>query len=295
MAGEGDLGNSNVPMVTMDACNFISDEYFSKEPTKKVWDILYVTRAVTFKRLPLFLKTIRSIYDKGFKIRVLLICCIPPYDIDPPNLIEMYQHMFSLEERKIFTVIPLEHDYPFTLDHTSLSHFYHSSKIFTHFAEDERRCRVVGMAVASKMPVICREGSASIIPDEFKKEPYWYKVSNEEYDDVIIRAVNEYDINKDLSDASYRFNIEYTSNELKTQLSRFLEIDINDMNDKDFNFNNLDIRLGRHHQVSIGPNKVDITIDQFIDFLNSSMIHDSFDYSIPDLERYLLNMYVWDN
>ena len=296
MAGEGDLGNSNVPLVTLDACNFIPDEYFCDEPTKKVWDILYVTRAVTFKRLPLFLNAIRQIYDNKHMIRVLLICCIPPYDVDPPNIVEDYQNMFSPEERKLFTLIPLEHDYPFTLDNVSLSHFYRSSKVFVHFAHNERRCRVIGNAVSSKMPVVCRRDCATIIPEEFRVAPYWYEVcSDNEYADAIMKSLNEYDSACDMSKSSYRFNTEYTSGELKRQLAKFLNMKTDDMKDEDFNFNNLDIRLGRHHQVSIGPNKVDIGIGDFIDYINTPEFLNVFDSSVSDLERYLLSRGVLVN
>jgi len=35
MAGPGDLGSSEVPLIPLDACNFIQPPYFSEEPTKK--------------------------------------------------------------------------------------------------------------------------------------------------------------------------------------------------------------------------------------------------------------------
>jgi hypothetical protein len=82
MAGEGDLvevTGKNVPLLTMDACNFVPD-IFRIGATEKFWDVLYVARAVNFKRIPEFLQCIRDLYDGGHKYRVLFICPLPPYD-----------------------------------------------------------------------------------------------------------------------------------------------------------------------------------------------------------------------
>ena len=294
MAGEGDLGDPNTPLVPMDACNFIPQPFFNDKETKKVWDVLYVTRAVTFKRLPLFLKTIRKLYDEGHKLRVLLICCIPPYDIDPADIVADYQSMFNLEERKTFTLIPLKHDYPFTFDPVVLSHFYHSSKVFVHFAPDERRCRVVANAVASKLKIVCREDCASIIPKQFRGEPLYYRVnSDEEYDKAILKAVSDFDNNHvDLSKQSYEFSTDHTSKQLKGYLEKFLNITAEDMRDQDFNFNNLDIRMGRHHQVSIGPNKIDCNISNLISFLSTEQFLNEFNSGIQDVERHMFERFL---
>jgi len=283
MAGPGDLGSSEVPLIPLDACNFIQPPYFSEEPTKKIWDVLYVTRAVYFKRLPVFLNTIRKLYDSGKMYRVLLLCAIPPENMDPANLIEMYQSMFSMEERKLFSIITLEHDYPFTLDHVCLSHFYHSSKVFVHCAPDERRCRVIANAVASKLPVVCSSDCASIIPSEYRKEPFLYTVSHDDYATSIDKSLTEYNIDNFSEGASSMFNPNYTILELKKYLSNYIGSE--DMSDENFNFHNLDIRLGRHHQVSYGPNKIDTKIKDLIQFVCSDDFNDNFNSNSMDLER----------
>jgi len=269
MAGPGDLGNSDVPIVTLDACNFIpSDFRFSSG--EKHWDILYVTRAVYFKRVGEFFKTIKEIYNTGRRPRVLLLCCIPPEDATPACVVEDYMSIFTQEERKYFTLLPLAHDYPFCLDPATVGYFYRSSKIFTHFANDERRCRVIANAAATQMPIVCMSDPASIIPQHLQTSPYLYLVKNDnEFLPQIIRALDDFDIKRDLSEISKYFSVEYTTTEVKKQLSRFIGTSPENMNNESFNFNNLDIRLGRHHSISYGPNKVDVSLNDLIDFLMS--------------------------
>lgn len=264
MAGHGDLGNSNVPLVTLDACNFIPND-FQYSNGEKYWDIIYVTRAVYFKRVNLFFETVKKIYSSGRKIRVLLVCCIPPEDATPINVTEEYMKIFNEEERKYFTFLPLAHDYPFCLDSSTVGFLYRSSKIFVHFANDERRCRVVANAGATGMPIICMKDPASIIPEHLRVSPYCYIVENDnDYTEKIIQALNEYDKDRNLSEISKYFSTKYTKIELMNQLTPFLGSK-ESLNENSFNFNNLDIRLGRHHSISYGPNKVDMTIDKLID------------------------------
>ena len=274
MAGIGDLGNSEVPLVTLDACNFIPDDFFASSG-EKFWDVIYVTRAVYFKRVELFLKTIKKIYSSGRNIKVLLVCCIPPEDATPKNVIEDYMSIFSSQERKFFTFLPLTHDYPFCLDPSTVGFLYRSSKVFTHFANDERRCRVVANAGATAMPIVCMPDPASIIPENLRVPPYCYIVNHDDdYSNKILEALDDYNKGNDLSKISESFSTKHTSLELKNQLQKFLNVNSKDMNDNSYNFNNLDIRLGRHHSISYGPNKVDMSINEFSQILNDKNILD---------------------
>jgi glycosyltransferase involved in cell wall biosynthesis len=285
MAGLGDLGNSNVPLVTLDACNFIP-EYFHSSSGEKHWDIIYVTRAVYFKRVDVFFDTIKTIYQKGLRPKVLLVCCIPPEDATPKDVVDEYMKKFTQEERKYFTFLPLSHDYPFCLDPSTIAYFYRSSKIFVHFANDERRCRVVANAAATQMPIVCMSDPASIIPPELRHPPYCYQViNNEDFVNQIILALKEYNENADLSAIAKHFSVTHTSIEIKKQLEKFLNTTTINFNNKSFNFNNLDIRLGRHHGISYGPNKVDMSINDFICFINSENIVKNWSCNSQDFEQ----------
>jgi len=289
MAGPGDLGNSNVPLVTLDACNFIPNDFHSSK-SEKHWDILYVTRAVYFKRVEVFLRTIKEIYNTGRRPRVLLLCCIPPEDATPKNIVDDYMNMFTQEERKYFTLLPLVHDYPFCLDPATVGYLYRSSKIFTHFANDERRCRVIANAAATQMPIVCMRDPASIIPEALRKPPYLYLVENDgDFFSKIMNALDDYDVCRDLSEVSKHFSVEHTSEEIKRQLERFLGVGSASMVNDSFNFNNLDIRLGRHHSISYGPNKVDMSIFDLVKLaLDKSKLKEVWSSDAVDLERSLI-------
>lgn len=289
MAGEGDLADRSTPLVTLDACNFIPDEY---KPSKgeKFWDVIYVTRAVYFKRVKLFLNTIKKLYSEGIMARVLLVVCIPPEDRDPANVVSEYMNMFTGDERKLFSLIPLEHDYPFCLDSKTIAYLYRSSKVFVHFANDERRCRVVGNAAATEMPIVCMPHPASIVPKNLQKPPFIYVVENEDYGSSIKNALKDYNSDNDLSEISKFFSVRNTREELKKQLSTFLKTPSKEVLDISFNYNNLDIRLGRHHSISYGPNKVDMDLDRFCDFIyDEKQLEKIWDCNLIDVEKTISN------
>ena len=63
------------------------------------------------------------------------------------------------------------------------------------------------------------------------------------------------------------------------------------MNDG-FNFKNLDRRMGRHHGISLGSNKVDLSLQEFCNMLMSDIEYDS---DVEDLEIYLTEKYYDSN
>jgi hypothetical protein len=273
MAGIGDLGDPATPLVTLDACNFIPTD-FHPARGEKFWDILYVTRAVCFKRVSLFLNSIKQIYSTGRRPRVLLLCCIPPEDVTPADVVSDYLTIFTREERNYFTLLPLKHDYPFCLDSATVGF----------------RCRVVANAAATEMPIVCMKDPASIIPSNLRKEPYLYLVnSDDEFPSKMLEALDQYDSKRNMSEISKHFSVKHTSQEIKRQLAPFLRVNIDEMSDASFNFNNLDIRLGRHHSISYGPNKVDMTILDFVrTALDKNSLRSVWNSEIVDFERSLI-------
>jgi glycosyltransferase involved in cell wall biosynthesis len=180
-AGENDLkeiNGLNFSQIKFDACNFVP-QTFSGLQSEKFWDILYVARAVYFKRIPEFFSIIRKLFDKGHRLRVLFICPVPPYSRGQRktvfyNIRKEYDRIFSEEEKSLFTLMTINYRYPFPFDLDTLAFFYKSSKIFVHTADDERRCRVAAYAWAMGMPVVCMDDVASLIPNHLRLEPVVY-------------------------------------------------------------------------------------------------------------------------
>jgi glycosyltransferase involved in cell wall biosynthesis len=302
MAGETDLiekNGNNVPLIPLDACNF-SPSAFHFSKNEKFWDILYVGRAVYFKKIPEFFDIVRSLYDEGKMYRVLLISPIPSECKENPNcktafcdIRSMYDQMFTQKEQDLFTLLTIDYRSPFPFDISTLAYFYRSSKIFVHSADDERRCRVAGYAWATGMPVVCMEAVASLLPKEKQLKPYLYLAKTyQDFPGLIDEALhfvntNEYTESKMKTSIS-ETSVMYTVNVLVENLARFCS-ENNERDDMSFfNLNELDIRLGRHFGMGDTVNTIGWSLNSFVNYLGSQDEKSlKYDISISDVERYI--------
>jgi glycosyltransferase involved in cell wall biosynthesis len=298
MAGEEDLREVNgqhVPLVPMDACNFVPN-CFVPGQSEKFWDILYVARAVQFKRIPEFFQCIRSLYDQGHKYRVLFICPVPPYARKERKTVfydirNVYDKMFSAEEQSLFTLLTIDYRYPFPFDLPTLSHFYRSSRLFVHTADDERRCRVAAYAWASGIPVVGMDCVAGLLPEIARTSPYFYSVKNyQEFPEKINAAISDLasTTSWDQSLMNRLFAEEQSVDTFHASIARIavsknLPYDMSKISRK-----NLSIRLGRHHLGEDGPNSLGSTLAEFIEFIAKTPSDELEHYiDLPDPERAL--------
>jgi glycosyltransferase involved in cell wall biosynthesis len=267
MAGEGDLIGDPVPLVTLDACNFVPPEF--RPGGDPFWDLLYVARPVFFKGLDHFLDAVRALYDEGRHDRVLCVCPMPPFDPADETTVfygleDAYLERFSPEERRLFTLLVIRRDYPFPLDLPTLAHLYRSSRAFAHFAPDERRCRVAAYAWATGLPVAGTEAVGSLLPAELRRRPAFYEVDAENgYAQRIAEAL---DAPRD--PAAHAAAAEYFSpagpvRSLAGQLGSLFPGD--GLGDPSaYSTSGLGIRLGRHHGISSGPNRVPMSVAELV-------------------------------
>ena len=278
MAGEEDLrevSGKSIPLIPMDACNFVP-EFFRPSQSENFWDILYIARAVYFKRIPEFFECIRSLYDRGYKYKVLFICPIPPYDRKATrtvfyNIREVYDGMFSEEEKNLFTLLTLNYGYPFPFDLETIAYFYRSSKIFVHFADEERRCRVAAYAWATGIPVVGMPCIASLLPKELRVSPYYYEVSDySHFPEESVSALNDSKFDKkDFEKVIEHFSVVYTRQVLSQRLEEFFAAKGLDYETGCLSLSNLDIRLGRHHGIGSGPNTISNPLSEFLDLIRN--------------------------
>lgn len=302
MAGESDLIEKNgktIPLFPMDACNF-SPKEFNFSNNEKFWDILYVARAVYFKKIPEFFKIIRNLYDEGKMYRVLLISPIPDECKNNPNsstsfckIRKMYDEMFTQEEQDLFTLMTIDYRSPFPFDIPTVAHFYRSSKIFVHSADDERRCRVAGYAWATGMPVVCMDAVASLLPKEKQTKPNVFIAKD--YDNFpllieeAINFVNSSSYSQEVMQKSIEETSElYAKSYLKKELAKYYSKDNKIDEDELFNLNNLDIRLGRHHGFGDSVNGIGWTLESLINYLRNQS-KELFEQNIKekDIEKYI--------
>ncbi len=272
MAGAEDLievDGREVPLVELDACNFVPACF--RPGGEPFWDLLYVARPVAFKGMPTFLQTVRVLYDAGHDLRVLCLCPMPPYDPASADTVlydlrERYEALFDDREQERFTLLTMDFRYPFPLDLPTLAHFYRSSRVFAHFADDERRCRVAGYAWATGLPVVGTAAVGSLLPEQLRSRPRFFEARPADpasFADAILEALDapSYDPQTTRTEVSE----EHTHARLRARLDE-LFADAG-AGDADMALGNLGLRLGRHHGISSGPNRVPMTLSALLDRL----------------------------
>lgn len=272
LAGLEDLKEQDgklIPLVPMDACNF-SPPCFRVGSTEKFWDILFVARAVAFKGIPEFFRAIRTLYDQGHRLRVLFICPVPPQKRDGVvhDVRKQYDALFNNAEQELFTLLTIDFRYPFPFDLETLAHYYRSSRIFVHSAPDERRCRVAAYAWASGLPVVGMAPVGSVLSPSLRQPPYFFETAD--YSDFPTRILDA------IATSNAELNFDLARNEVASELS--IET-LNEHIDRIFSdsgwlpatrigwHENLDIRLGRHHGLPAGVNRVDQDLGALFQYL----------------------------
>jgi hypothetical protein len=273
MAGQGDLVGDPVPLVTLDACNFVPPEF--RPGGKPFWDLLYVARPVFFKGLDHFLDAVRALFDSGRRDRVLCVCAMPPYDPAEKatvfyGLEDAYLERFSRDERQLFTLLTLRYDYPFPLDLPTLAYLYRSSRVFAHFAPDERRCRVAGYAWAAGLPVVGTQAVGSLLPADLRTPPAFREVQSAAgYANQIAAALDAPPDPPAHAAAAEYFAQPSAVRALCDQLDALFPGDgLGDASA--YSTSDLGIRLGRHHGLSSGPNRVPMSVAELVALLDSN-------------------------
>jgi hypothetical protein len=268
MAGEDDLRRSRLrpfPLVPLDACNFVPS-YLRPSPTEKFWDVLYVAHPVSFKRVDVFMRMVRSLYDQGQRLRVLHICPVAEGHTDDPR--PLYEELFpAKEEQDLFTLLTLDFRYPFPFDLPTLAHFYRSSKVFVHTALDERRCRVAAYAWACGSPVVGTAAIGSLLPRALRREPFFYKVrGDEDYAPLAARAVAEYEP-REFEEVRATVSVDHTPALFERHVAQVAAERGRALSPQPLAAHDLDIRLGRHHGMGHNPNSVPQTVADLLRYL----------------------------
>ena len=183
-----------IPIVS---ANFTSTVFRKDPEVKKYWDIINVSRAAKLKKLDVFFREIKKIYDKGYKYKVLLISPKRHEDTKEDHFIdieEVYYDMFSKEERQLFTLMRLAQNLEFKgLSKTQLSYFYQSSKCATLFSDCEGSPGVIAEALLTEIPVVMYDGQLGSGKDFLTKENsvVWRDYNNAH--ECLIEAVENHD------------------------------------------------------------------------------------------------------
>lgn len=288
MAGADDLVEVDgraIPLVELDACNFVPS-CFEQGGGDRFWDVLFVARAVAFKGMPTFLETMRELYDRGIGLRAMCIAPMPSHGgegvID--DLVAQYERRFSDAEQERFNLLPLTHRYPFPFDLPTLAHFYRSSRCFAHFAEDERRCRVAAYAWAAGIPVVGTPPVGSLLPAGLRVAPQFHEVADytpSAFADAIVAALaDERPFEPAVRSA---VSASATRQALRDRITALLpDTRMNDAGAV-LALDGLDLRLGRHHGISTGANRVPMTLHALLRVLSTGVPADTMAAPDPEL------------
>ena len=185
-----------IPIVSS---NFTSTVFKKDSDVKKYWDIINVSRSGNVKRLDLFFREIKKIYESGKKYKILLVCAKRNEEKLWPqdhfiNIEDVYYEMFTNEERQLFTLMRLDENLEFKgLSKTQLSFFYQASKVSTLFSMCEGSPGVVAESLLSEVPVVIH-GNQSGSGRDFlntKNSVYWH--DDNLAHESLIEAVENYD------------------------------------------------------------------------------------------------------
>ena len=93
-----DLTNSG-SCLDMDCCNFSPSDY-EYGNNERFFDVLYVARCVSFKRINVFFSVCKELLRQRPETKILFVCPIPDEDCDPKDPKSIYLNMFSREREK---------------------------------------------------------------------------------------------------------------------------------------------------------------------------------------------------
>ena len=136
--------------------------FFKPLTTPKYWDIINVSRNIPLKRLDIFIKSVRQLYDQGNFYKVLLIVPTEERELrgdgDAPDIVKQYESSFSLEEQQHFTLLKLTPEFRGAgLPLRTIAHFYNSSKVFAILSDREGESRVIHEALCCGLPIVCNK------------------------------------------------------------------------------------------------------------------------------------------
>jgi glycosyltransferase involved in cell wall biosynthesis len=290
MAGDGDLIERNgkpFVRIPLDACNFAPACFIPRRlGVEPFWDVLNASRAVFFKGIPEFFQAIRTIYDRGRFIRVLQLCPVPPPSkggTDLSDVRQRYEAIFSPEERRFFTLLTMEWDYPFPLDLDTLAFFYRASRVYVQPAPQEVRCRVAAYAWATGVPVVGRENVASIVPPGLRRRPFWFAFDAPgQMADAILDAIDHGTDDRQWDAVSDEFRSERSAQRMNERLAEMAATRGAGSSEQPINPNRLDIRLGRHHLPPTGPNNIPQSLTAFCTKLRLMSDADLADFAAQD-------------
>ncbi|NJC26159.1 glycosyltransferase [Neolewinella antarctica] len=189
---------SKVFRIPLSSSSFIHKTFRPMDLGLKLWDILSVSNNGATKRLREFVLAIRRLYDRGHRMKVLVV---NKMSVNEPGkrfdneLMDLYYELFSDEERNDFVMMRLASDMSFIgMPSETIAQFMNLSKVFALFSEQEGEPRVVAEALICGLPVVTwkhiRAGGSI---DHLNEQNSVRFETYEKSDDALLEAVQRCD------------------------------------------------------------------------------------------------------
>jgi len=258
-----DLLNTG-PCLDMDCCNF-APEIFNPGTSERDIDVIFVTRATDFKRIPVFYSICKKLMEIKPEIRIVLICSVDE-NSKPKDPKQLYLDTFTREERKRFVPLFFDYDAPFSVDKHFMAHFYKTSKVFVHTANGERHSRVCSYAWSSGIPVVGHGNLALFLPKQFRAQPYFYESNSDDlYVPQILKALKRSKNPMPYDEIKYHVNEVYSIHTFADRISKIPGSEGHVFTVDELYGRNLDIRMGRHCEISVGENSLKSSIPELME------------------------------
>ena len=153
----------HVPLCSRD----FTPDYFRPMDVPTRWDLLAVGHPIKIKRMAELLDVVRTCFDRGVTLDVLLVCALPN---DPARLGPEWDHAFFENYRELFSDAEREHidlaafaeveigDRPIhPIPNELFPYIYNAASGFTLFSREEGQSKVIHEALLCGTPVVVHE------------------------------------------------------------------------------------------------------------------------------------------
>jgi glycosyltransferase involved in cell wall biosynthesis len=233
----------HIPLVTR---NFLD----STPPpiTAKHFDIITVARESPIKNNLELFRCIKAIFDKGHRLRVLMVCRQADSDGDRQALASRYYEMFSAAERQLFTFMYLSSEMSlFPLPEETIRFLLATSRVFTLFSLFEGDSRMIHEALLAGLPVVVaarlRGGGRDFLDDNNAA----LFESFDDAPDVLVKTVARADQFREIRErALQRFGKTESLQRLKQAFADLFRDEHVPFDDDGFDTDNLSLDLAAH-------------------------------------------------
>lgn len=238
-------------IIPMNSANFISNEMTCKS-YPKIWDVVMIAKNIKVKNIDLFFRVIKEIYEKGRRLKVILIVAsnkTEPKNKFYSNILSDYNEMFSDDEREDFVLIKTHPETGFKgLSTKFLSDVLNLTKVFTLFSQSEGESRVIKEAQMCGLPVVCKSDLTGGGRDYLDDKNSVMFDSYENAKEALIYAVDNYQsLGGKRNLLENKLSENKTVEELETQLIKLFEELNEDYRGGMVNTDHLDRRLPSHY------------------------------------------------